>query len=203
LSSSQKYERCSDWKRFRTSPPSRSSSSGCVLQRLTHCCTERLAGLFEGGEGRGRRMKVIPGSSSTVRGTPHSMRACTTRRGVLHTGSNGNGIRGTRSRWRRGARRSSSTRWRGDHGTRHGTRSLSLIRKTGAVHPVGYSMDKAYDSEEIRRVVVEERRGGGSSVCDSAQAGKEPRAERTGAPHVRSSMRSCTTGGTWLRRCFL
>ena len=37
--------------------------------------------------------------------------------------------------------------------------ALPLIRRTEAVHPVGYSMDKAYDSEEIRRVVVEERRG--------------------------------------------
>ena len=44
-------------------------------------------------------------------------------------------------------------------GPRHEARdALSLIRKTGAVHPVGYRMDKAYDSEEIRRVVVEERK---------------------------------------------
>lgn len=31
-----------------------------------------------------------------------------------------------------------------------------LIMRTKAIHPVGYSMDTAYDSEEIRRMVVEE-----------------------------------------------
>lgn len=36
--------------------------------------------------------------------------------------------------------------------------SLSLIRKTRVVHSIGYSVDKAYDSEEIRRVVREEVR---------------------------------------------
>jgi transposase len=36
--------------------------------------------------------------------------------------------------------------------------ALSLIKKTGTVHPVGYSMDKAYDSEGIRRMVHEEVR---------------------------------------------
>jgi hypothetical protein len=30
-----------------------------------------------------------------------------------------------------------------------------MIRKTKAVHPVGYSMDKAYDSGKIRRVMEE------------------------------------------------
>ena len=61
-------------------------------------------------------------------------------------------------------------------GPRHEARdALPLIRRTEAVHPVGYSMDKAYDSEEIRRVVVEERRGGGSSVCDSAQERSQER----------------------------
>jgi len=44
-------------------------------------------------------------------------------------------------------------------GPRHEAKdAVSLIRKTKMVHPVGYSMDKAYDSEEIRRAVVEEVR---------------------------------------------
>jgi hypothetical protein len=42
-------------------------------------------------------------------------------------------------------------------GPRHDAKdAVSLIRKTKAVHPIGYSMDKAYDSEEIWRVVHEE-----------------------------------------------
>jgi len=44
-------------------------------------------------------------------------------------------------------------------GPRHEAKdAVSLIRKTKTVHPVGYSMDKAYDSEKIRRAVVEEVR---------------------------------------------
>jgi hypothetical protein len=48
----------------------------------------------------------------------------------------------------------------GEGATTRGTvrDALPLIRKTRAVHPVGYSMDKAYDSEEIRRVVHEDVR---------------------------------------------
>lgn len=42
-------------------------------------------------------------------------------------------------------------------GSRHEAKdALPLIMRTKAIHPVGYSMDTAYDSEEIRRMVVEE-----------------------------------------------
>ena len=155
MSSSQKYERCSDWKRFRTSPPSRSSSSGCALRCSTYCCTERLGCLFEGGEGKENESDTW----IAIDGTGHPSQYASvyyTQRSAPH-----------RKQRKRYTRNQIAVETGGQaiivhqvaSGPRHEARdALPLIRRTEAVHPVGYSMDKAYDSEEIRRVVVEERR---------------------------------------------
>ncbi|MGB8311595.1 MAG: hypothetical protein WCE81_07010 [Halobacteriota archaeon] len=96
------------------------------------------------------------GSPSTARDIPRGMQACTMRRGALQRDSNGNGTRETRSRRRQKARSSSPSGWREARATRQ--KKPPLIRKTRVVHPIGYRLDKAYDSEEIRRVVREEVR---------------------------------------------
>jgi hypothetical protein len=65
-------------------------------------------------------------------------------------------------------------------GPRHEAKdALPLIRKTKVVNPVGYSMDKAYDSEEIRRVAVEEAEAACMiPVRNGAKSGTYRRASR-------------------------
>jgi hypothetical protein len=85
-------------------------------------------------------------------------------------------------------------------GPRHEAKDVvSLIRKTKMVHPVGYSMDKAYDSEEIRRAVVEEVR---AACMIPLKSRGERRAELIGLACARSSTKSYIIGGPSLRRSF-
>ena len=114
----------------------------------------RTAGLFEGGEGKENSDAWI-----AIDGTGHSSQYASvyyTQRSAPHRKQR---KRYTRNQIAVETGGQAIIAHRVASGPRHEARdTLPLIRRTKAVHPVGYSMDKAYDSEEIRRVVVEERR---------------------------------------------